>query len=355
MIKKLFALLLALALLLCGCTAKAPETQPTETAAPKEKPRSVGICLPDFSWSEQADRLCALLEEAGCQVYLEYASSDVQLQQSQVQTLVNMPVGCLLVAAIDSMSLVDVLAAAREDQVPVIALDRMLTYTDAVVGCVAVDHYEAGRLLGSHIVAEKKLETAQKPVTIEFFMGAPENHSSLLLYQGVMEQLRPYLQSGILQCRSGRTAFEDTCIQEETTEAASDRCFDYITEFYTDKAPDVLCAATDPLAAGCISALFSFGMGPKDEDWSLVVSSGGTQDGIANILQYYQSITLYADPEVLADQCVQWALAAIDGTLPTGQTMFNGVSEVSTFLLKPIVIGLDNYKDAYKEDPAEES
>jgi len=65
MIKKLFALLLALALLLCGCTAKAPETQPTETAAPKEKPRSVGICLPDFSWSEQADRLCALLEEAG--------------------------------------------------------------------------------------------------------------------------------------------------------------------------------------------------------------------------------------------------------------------------------------------------
>lgn len=345
MMKKVFAILAAACLLLSGCGKDASE----QTQTNPEPNNTVGICLPDFSWSQQADRLTALLEEAGCQVYLEYASGDVQQQHAQAQTLVNMPVGCLVVAAIDSMSLSDVLSNARQEKIPVIAFDRMLMYTDAVSGCVAVDSYAAGQQLGRYIVEEKQLETANEPVTVEFLMGPPENHNSLLLYQGVMEQLQPYFHSGVLQCRSGRTAFEDTCIQTESAGYASDCCFDYLSEFYTEDAPDVLCAATDILAAGCIDALSSFGLEPG-EDWPLVTGVGATEEGLQNLADGYQSITLQTDTEALVAQCVQWVQAAIRGDAPAGETTFNGVAEVPTVLLPPTLIDAENYKDHLPEE-----
>lgn len=342
MTKKLFALLLALALLFCGCETQQPEQ--TGTTPPPERPNTVGISLPDFAWSGQAKRLQALLEDAGYQVFLEYASGDVQLQCSQVQAFANMPVGCLVVAAIDSMSLSDVLADARQNDVPVIAYDRMLMYTDGVTGCVTVDNYGAGQQLGRYILEQTQPEAAKEPVTVEFFMGPPENQNSLLFYQGVMEQLQPYLASGVLQCRSGRTAFEDTCIQRSDADYASDRCFDYLTEFYEKDAPDVLCAATDTLAAGCISALTSFGLEPG-EDWPLITGMGATEEGLENVSQGYQSITLHIDPEALVDQCVRWVGQAIKGEAITGETTTNGMTDVPAVWLPFTAVDAENCKD----------
>ncbi len=341
MMKKLFALLTALCLL-CGCTGKADETQPVG----EDLNKTVGISLPDFSWSDYAKQLTQLLEAAGYEVLLEYAGGDAQLQHSQVQTLVNMPVGCLVVAAVDSMALGEVLSHG----VPVIAFDRMLMYTDAVTGCVAVDSYGAGELIGRHIAEKKQLQTASEPVTIEFLMGAPENHNSLLFYQGVMAQLQPYLHSGVLQCRSGRTAFEDTCIQPETVDMASDRCFDYLAEIYLEDAPDVLCAATDALAAGCASALTSFGLEPGEEDWPLVTGAGATEEGVQNLAEGYQSITVYTDGQPLVDRCVQWVQSAVEGKPLTDQTVFNGVADVPTCLLPPTQVDGENYKDYLPEE-----
>lgn len=340
MMKRLFALILALALLLCGCAEEPEQTQPTVF----EPNNTVGICLPDFTWSEHGQGLKAALEAEGCQVFLEYASSDVQQQHAQVQTFVNMPVGCIVVAAIDSMALTDVLSDARQSSVPVIALDRMLMYTDGVTGCVALDSYAIGQQLGRYIVAEKQLETAKEPVTVEFLMGTAENNHSYLLYQGLMEQLQPYLASGILQCRSGRTAFEDACIQTENADDASDRCFDCLAEFYPTNAPDVICAASDVMAEGGISALSSFGLEPGDQ-WPLVIGAGTTEDGLQSILDGYRRISLYTDTDAIVAQCAQWVHAVIYGNSLTGDTTFNGVTDVPTVCLPPVLIDAENCKD----------
>lgn len=335
MIKKLFALLAAICLLLPGCATT--EVQDTTAPAPN---RTVGISLPDFSWSGYADSLKELLEAEGYTVLVEYAAGDLHLQHAQVQTLVNMPVGCLVVAAMDSMALGDVLT----ENVPVIALDRMLMYTENVTGCVATDSYAAGQQLGKYIVDAKQLATAEAPLTIEFLMGAPENHSAMLLYQGVMEQLQPYLLSGILQCRSGRTAFEDVALQPATTNGASDRCFDYLADYYTDAVPDILCAASDDMAAGCIGALTSFGV-DLGEDWPLITGIGTTETGIENIREGYQNVSLYTDARFLAQQCVRWVLASIQGEPISGNMMFNGVAEIPTALITPTLIDKENCSD----------
>ena len=48
-------------------------------------------------------------------------------------------------------------------------------------------------------------KTAGESFTIEFFMGSPDDNDAVMLYNGVMEVLQPYLDAGTLVCKSGRT------------------------------------------------------------------------------------------------------------------------------------------------------
>jgi putative multiple sugar transport system substrate-binding protein len=191
------------------------------------------------------------------------------------------------------------------------------------------------------------LNNTDKPVTIEFLMDAPEDHNALLFYQGVMEQLQPYLHTGVLKCLSGRTAFEDACIPEETVSAASDRCFGYLTEFYTAAAPDVLCCASDTLAAGCIDALESFGL-ELGEQWPLITGCGATQEGLENISSGHQSISFHTDLDAQVKDCVQWVLAAIEGEELIADEVSNGTVQVPCKLQTPVQVAGQNYK-AYME------
>ena len=335
--KKLFVFLLVM-LLLCGCIKAPQQTQPTQ---PPNK--TVGICLPDFNWSDQAQTLTQLLEAQGCTVFVEYAGGDLQRQRTQLETFVNMPVGCVVLVAMDALTLLDALEDARQENVPVIALDRMLTYTDAVTGCVAVDSYAAGQALGSYIVQNKQLASAEIPVSVEFYMDAPESHSSLQFYQGVMEKLQPYLRSGVLYCPAGRTSFEDVCIPEGGGDYASDRLFDQLAE--TEKAPDVICAASDALAAGCIDAMASFGMDPEDENWPLVTGMGAGTDALDYIEMGYQRVSLYVDKDALLQQCTQWVCDTIAGKPLTGTLQDNGLVQVPCALQDPVLVDSQNYKE----------
>lgn len=342
MMKKWIVFLLVCCLALAGCTQKPVQTEPTQ---PPERNNTVGLCVPDFGWSQWAEALQQKLEAAGCQVYLEYAMEDSQRQHSQVQTFVNRPVGCLLVAAVDSMNLSDVLEGT---EVPVIALDRMLMYTDGVAMGVMPDSYTAGQQIGKYIVEAKQLATRETPATIELFMGSTENHNALLFYRGAMEQLQPYLTDGKLQCLSGRTAFEDSCLLPETFDAASERCFDYLAEYYMDALPDVVLCGSDVLAAGCIDALTCFGVEPG-ENWPLVAGGQATREGAENILQDYQSVSAYYNEDEMLADCVRWVQALIAGEAPEGQPQFNGVKDVPCALQTPVLVDKNNVQTLFPE------
>ena len=346
MMKRLLALLFIFALLLGGCSKKSDQT---ETTAGLGADNTVGISLPDFSLHEQGEAIAEQLKKAGYQVLIENAAGDILRQHSQVQAFVNMQVGCLVVAAIDPIALGDVLEEARQMDIPVIALDRMLMYSQAVTGCVAPDTYAIGQQLGKYILEEALLNNATEPVKIELFMGAPENNNSLLFYNGVMEQLQPYFNNGVLQSLAGRTEFEDVCLRTASMEQASDRCFDYLAEYYLEDFPDVLCVATDALAAGCIDALVSFGIEPG-EDWPLIVSGQAMEEGVDNLLQGYQSISAYADEQSIVDTCAQWVCAVMKGETITGSEASNGLIQVPAFLQEPVLVTTENCREIFPEE-----
>ena len=323
---KLLPLLAALVLLLCGCEqAVPPET--VETTTP---PITVGLCLPGrgIDWKSQAQPIIAALEARDIVVRLEYGTEDVLLQQSQVQSLLYMPVDCLVVGAYDPLTLCDLL---KDTDVPVLAYDRMLRFSEGVSGFVGADYFDAGQQIATAALAKYP---ADKPLTVELFMGQPQDPNALRFYEGVMSVLQPKLDSGEIKCLSGRTAFEDVCFSGNGLEAARDLCFDYLSMEYENTFPDILICGSDALAEGCIQALEGMAFSPE-EVWPVVTGLGGTEDGQLLLEERYLTITAAIDTDALVATCVEWVLAMLEGApLPKNAPIHNGVTDVPSALLK---------------------
>ena len=329
--KKCIAMLAVLVLLLTGCTSAPPETvptttavpttlaaEPTETTGPVIKPRnetSIFISLPkeeDPHWAEAGQDLKMLLENLSYLVTLSYAGGEVTEQVAQLTDAIQNGADCLIVAAVDSAALTRVGQLALEEGVVLVAYDRLIMDTEAVSYYASFDYTAMGVALGQHIVEQKGLDAleAGKSLTIEFFMGPPEDSSALALYRGILQVLQPYLESGALVSKTGRVAFEDTCIADWDPALVTEAMKGYLSEFYRrGAAPDIICAVSDGFADACIQVLTD----KKVKTMPLITGLGGSETGFANILAGTQSVTVQTDVYVLNEKCMELVDAVLTG------------------------------------------
>ena len=354
--KKWIALLtvICICMAVAGCTAKqaaVPQVQPQPEQLPElaQDAPVVGICLPAQTqyWQASGQSLLKALAELGFRGQVLYADSSAQ-QRQQLQKLIEEKAVCLVVAAVDSLELSQELEQAREAEIPVVAYDRLLMDTDAVDGYVSFDHRGIGAMLGEYIVAAKKLDTAlqeNRSYTIEFLMGAVEDNGALMMHGGLLSVLQPYLDSGVLICRSGRISFEDTYISQEAQQAAKERLGQILQEYYTKEAPlDICCAATDTLAAGCVAALEQWG---AKDCWPLVTGSGATENGVKRIIAGSQTMTVYKDRQELAAACAGVVQAFCAGEQPVfndTQSGDNHVQCVPAYICRSTPLDSKNYQ-----------
>ena len=317
--RKVLTAVLAL-LLTAGLFVGCQSEQPVETTAASTAPVTnldVGICLPEDRepWSEQGKVMRERLTAAGYAVRVEYGQNSMQVQQTQVARMLKENVGCLVIAPVDSVSLLPELEAAAQKNIPVISYDRLLLQSNNIKLYLAFDNLGVGKVLGSRIVAEKQLSTAQaesRSYTVELFMGAAEEHGAMLLHEGLLSELKPYIDSGILSCRSGRTSFEDTCVPEWSATLARQRLQQYIGSYYAGTVPDVCIAASVDMAAGCGDLL------------------SGTDAAM-----FAPDIQL--DYSLLTAQCISAVEQLLAGEPVTGNghTVHNGATDVEAYLVMP--------------------
>ena len=327
--KRVIIFLIVILMLLCGCEQEVP----AETADTTPPPVTVGICLPGRAnqWGEQAQLLKVALEAKGIRVLVEYGLDDVLLQQSQVQGLVHMPVDCLVVSAYDPLTLCGTL---KDAPMPVLSYDRMLQLCDSVDGFIQPDYYAAGKQLATFALEQYDSMQRDTPLTAELMMGPPQDPSSYQLYLGIMEVLQPLLDSGKLECRSGRTQFEDVFLTKGDLEEGRDMAFDYLGAEYENSFPDVFFCGNDAIAEGCTQALEGMCFSP-DESWPVVTGLGGTEDGLYLLEEGYLTATVTADNNTMTQQCVRWILDMLEGKIPSDrETLHNGVAEIPGYLQK---------------------
>ena len=368
--KRILSMILATAMvatMLVGCGAKeeaaAPaeeakveEAAPAEDAAPAAEQtgagKTVAIAMPTQSserWINDGSNMKSQLEALGYEVLLQYAEDDVQAQVSQIENFVAQQVDCIVIAAVDSGALTTVEASAKAAGIPIIAYDRLLMDTDAVSYYATFDNKGVGTAIGNELVAQAKLEevkAAGESLTIELFMGSPDDNNAHMLYAGLMEVLQPYFDAGTLVCKSGRTSFDDTCILRWSQETAQQWCENYLASFYADEDLDICATAFDGFSYGCKAALENAGY--TAENWPIISGQDAELMASKNILAGTQTFSIAKDTRVLAEKCVTMIEAVLNGTEPEindTTTYNNGVITVPSYLCTPVAVNKDNLKE----------
>lgn len=329
------------------------------------KTKRVGVAMPTQSsqrWIDDGANIKKELEALGYEVDLQFAEDDVQAQVSQIENLITNGADCLVVAAIDSSALVNVLAEAKNNNIPVIAYDRLLMDTDAVSYYATFDNEGVGVAIGEYIEEKMELATAAdegRSYNIEFFMGSPDDNNAVFLDRGVHKVLDKYLESGVLVCQSGQTEFAQTNTLRWSQETAQKRCEDILSGYYADgEQLDIVASAFDGLSYGVAAALTGAGYSPGD-DWPLITGQDAELMATKNIISGTQTMSIFKDTRVLAQKAVTMVQAVLEGKEPEindTTTYNNNVITVPSYLCTPVPVDADNYKEVlvdsgyYSED-----
>ena len=321
---------------------------PTPTPDVFDDTFRVAISLPTKDlqrWLDDGTRMKTQFEEEGYIVDLQYADNNVATQVSQIELMVDSGCDVLVVAAIDGGALRDALDKAKNANIPVIAYDRMLMDTDAVTFFVTFDNYVVGQIQGEFIVQRLNLDAEDGPFNLEIFAGDPADNNSMFFFQGAMDVLNPYIDEGKLVIRSGQTDIYDVCVAAWKTSTAQNRMDALLDSYYSDgEKVDAVLSPNDSLALGITDSLLSAGY--DEDDFPIITGQDCDMANVKNIIAGYQSMSVFRDTRILADQTVDMITAiAEQQTVPVNDTVTynNGVITVPSYLCVPIFADINNY------------
>ena len=378
--KKLLSLILAgtmaFAMAACGSTsgstssdssASSDSSTSSDASASSDSTAStdktVGIAMPTKSlerWNRDGSYLQKQFESKGYKVELTYSDNKIDQQVKDIEGLIADKVDILVVAAIDGESLSQVLADAKDNNIPVISYDRLIMNTDAISYYVSFDNYTVGTLQGKYIVDTLDLDNAAGPFNIEFTGGDPADNNATYFFNGAMDVLKPYIDSGKLVVPSGQTTFEQCGTAQWDTSKAMSRMQNILGSYYSDGTQlDAALCSNDSTALGVTQAIESDYAGSNTV---VITGQDGDEANLKNIVDGKQSMTVYKAVANEAVATLDLAVAILNVETPDESLISNsgwdfdcsydtksydnGTGIIPSYLLVPTVVTKDNLDDA---------
>ena len=310
--------------------------------------QKVGVSMPTKDlqrWNQDGANMEAMLKEAGYEVELQYAANDVQQQLSQVETMIDNGCEVLVIAAIEGSSLGSALEKAAEKGIPVIAYDRLLMQSDAVSYYATFDNYMVGTVQGTYVKETLDLDNAEGPFNIEFTAGDPGDNNAGFFFNGAMDVLKPYIESGKLNVVSGQTEFTDVATPTWKTEVAQSRAENILSSYYADGTElDAWVCSNDSTALGVTNALEANYTGK----WPIITGQDCDIQNTKNMIAGKQSMSVFKDTRTLAAQVVKMVGQILNGEevdVNDTETYNNNVITVPSYLCEPVFADANNYKE----------
>ena len=368
--KRLLSVLLAagmIASLLVGCTTETVDTNNTSAGTTVTTVDSgddtvdsgadttvvatgqkVGVSMPTKDlqrWNQDGDNMKKQLEAAGYEVELQYASNDINTQVSQIENMITDGCSVLVIAAIDGESLGTVLAQAKENNIPVIAYDRLIMNSDAVTYYATFDNYMVGTKQGQYIEEKLGLKDGKGGYNMEIFTGDPGDNNAKFFYNGAMDVLKPYIENGQITVPSGGIDFDTVATANWASDAAQARMEAILASNYSNgtKLDAVLCS-NDSTAFGVTNALVAGYTG----DYPIITGQDCDIANVKNMIAGKQAMSIFKDTRDLAAKTVEMVDAILKGTeapVNDKETYNNGVKVVDSYLCEPVFADVNNYKE----------
>ncbi len=307
----------------------------------------VGVSMPTKDlqrWNQDGDYMKQELEKAGYEVDLQYAANDVATQLSQVENMINSGCKVLVIAAIEGSSLGEALDMAEAKNIPVIAYDRLLMESDTVDYYATFDNYMVGTIQGEFVRDQLDLDNAAGPFNLEITAGDPGDNNALFFYQGAMDVLNPYIESGKLVVVSGQTEFSDVATASWKTENSQARAETILSSFYADGTNvDAWLCSNDSTALGVANALAANYTG----NYPIITGQDCDIANVKNMLDGKQSMSVFKDTRTLAAQVVKMVGQILKGEtvdVNDTETYDNGKKVVPSYLCEPVFADAGNYE-----------
>ena len=320
----------------------------------------IGVSMPTQTserWIADGEAVEAGLTEAGYDVELQFAGDDIPTQQQQIDQMITQGAEALIIAAIDGTALANQLQAAADQGIPVISYDRLIRDSENVDFYVTFDNYQVGvqqatsLLEGLGLVDEgvgEPMTTATEPFNVELFAGSLDDNNAHFFWQGAIDTLQPYIDSGQIVIKSGQTDIEQAATLRWQQETAQKRMEDLLTASYSDgSVVHGVLSPYDGLSRGIITALQNAGYSVDSAEKPMPVVTGQDAEiaSVKLIADGVQYSTIFKDTRKLADQAVVAAEAYLSGEEPEAndtETYENGVKVVPSYLLESDIVYAEN-------------
>jgi len=302
-----------------------------------DKPK-VAVLLPDSKSSvrwETVDRplLQKALEAGGVEANITNAEGDKSTQQQQAEQAITNGAKVILLVNLDSGSGAAIAANAKSQDVKVIDYDRLTLDTDANDYYVSFDNEEVGRLQGQGLV---DCIGDKADAQIAVLNGSPTDNNATLFKNGYDSVIDPKFDAG------DWTEVDDQSVPDWDNQKAL-TIFEQMLQKADNKIDGVL-AANDGLGNAAISAL-------KQRKLPQIPVTGqdATLEGIQNIVNGDQCMTVYKAIEREANAAAELAIALAKGEEPTAKTVpiDNGTHDVPSILEKPVPVTKDNIAEYF--------
>jgi D-xylose transport system substrate-binding protein len=298
----------------------------------------VAVLLPDSKSSvrwETVDRplLQKALEAGGVEANITNAEGDKSTQQQQAEQAITNGAKVILLVNLDSGSGAAIAANAKSRGIKVIDYDRLTLDTDANDYYVSFDNEEVGRLQGQGLV---DCVGDKKGANIAVLNGSPTDNNATLFKNGYDSVINKKFDSGEWN------EVDDQSVPDWDNQKAL-TIFEQILQKADNKVDGVL-AANDGLGNAAISAL-------KQRKLPQVPVTGqdATLEGLQNIVNGDQCMTVYKAIEKEANAAAELAIALAKGEKPAVATvpMDNGTHDVPSVLEKPVSVTKDNIAEYF--------
>jgi D-xylose transport system substrate-binding protein len=324
----------ALAVAGCGGDDDSGGSSSSSSGGGGEKPGKVAVLLPDSKSSvrwETVDRpfLAEAFKAAGVDATIENAEGDKATQQQQAEQAITNGAKVLLLVNLDSGSGAAIAANAKSQGVKVIDYDRLTLKGDSDY-YVSFDNEQVGKLQGEGLV--NCLGDKSKPA-VAVLNGSPTDNNATLFANGYNSVIKPKFDSG------DWTLVDDQSVPDWDNQKAL-TIFEQMLQKSGNKVDGVL-AANDGLGNAAISAL-------KQRKLPQIPVTGqdATLQGVQNIVNGDQCMTVYKAIKKEADAAAKLAIALAKGETPDApDTINNETKDIPAVFLDPVAVTKDNIKD----------
>jgi D-xylose transport system substrate-binding protein len=294
----------------------------------------VAVLLPDSKSSvrwETVDRpfLKKAFDDAGIESEIQNAEGDKATQQQQAEQAITNGAKVLLLVNLDSGSGAAIAANAKSQDVKVIDYDRLTLNGDSDY-YVSFDNEAVGKLQGEGLV---KCMGDKSPANIAVLNGSPTDNNATLFKNGYDSVIDPKFDSGDWK------EVDDQSVPDWDNQKAL-TIFEQMLEKSGNKIDGVL-AANDGLGNAAISAIKQ-----RKLDQIPVTGQDATLQGIQNIVNGDQCMTVYKAIKKEADAAADLAIALAKGETPDApDTINNETKDIPAVFLDPVPVTKDNIKE----------